>query len=238
MLDNARVNRPDAFDLPDQIWLARWDGNANTSTSYLREDGWRPHARIKQYQGGHDETWGNARVNIDRNFLDVGRGSWTPMENHCKGVFVSYPKYVPLKPATADRTPDAGQVQALQCLLKEHGGFGGKVSGVYNKATIAAANSWQTAHGLSASTTWSRKSWMTLLVDGDRPILKFGSASPAVRRLQRTLNAASGRAKLTVNGVFNAATQSALRSYQDRVGLTVDGIVGWSTWKALRAAQR
>ena len=32
-LDNARVNRPGAFTLPDRIWIARWDGDANTSTT-------------------------------------------------------------------------------------------------------------------------------------------------------------------------------------------------------------
>jgi len=237
-LDNARVNRPNAFDLPDQIWIARWDGAANTSTSYLRQDGWQPHARVKQYQGGHDETWGGTKINIDRNFLDVGRGSWAAKEVHCKGVYVSYPTYVPLKPATPETTPDAGQVQALQCLLKEHGVYGGKVNGVYNNATIAAANSWQTSHGLTASTTWSRRSWMTLLSNGDHPVLKFGSAGPAVRRVQRALNAARGDTQLTVTGVFNSATQSALKAWQGRVGLTVDGIAGPETWAALRGGER
>ena len=28
---------PGVFALPDQIWIARWDGQANTSTSYIRE---------------------------------------------------------------------------------------------------------------------------------------------------------------------------------------------------------
>jgi hypothetical protein len=60
MLDDARVNRPEAVVLPDMIWVARWDGVANTSTSYIREEGWRPGARVKQYQGGHDEKWGGA----------------------------------------------------------------------------------------------------------------------------------------------------------------------------------
>ena len=77
MLDDARVNRPDAFTLPDQIWIARWDGMANTSTSYIREDGWRPHARIKQYQGGHDETWGGVadqhRPQLPRRRPGLGR---------------------------------------------------------------------------------------------------------------------------------------------------------------------
>ena len=238
MLDNARVNRPDQFNLPDQIWIARWDGNANTSTSYIRSDGWQPHARIKQYQGGHDEAWGSTRINIDRDFLDVGLGSVAAREVHCKGVIVSHPNYLPLKPATADRTPDQGLVQTLQCLLKEHGVYGGKISGDYNSATIAAANSWQTAHGLAASSTWSRRSWMTLLSDGPHPVLKYGSAGPEVRRVQRALNAASNSAALAVTGVFTGPTQAALRTWQDRVGDDVDGIVGPETWALLRAGAR
>ena len=30
---------------------------------------------MKQYQGGHDETWGGVTINIDRNYLDLGKGS-------------------------------------------------------------------------------------------------------------------------------------------------------------------
>ena len=44
MLDDVRVSDPTAYHLPDQIWIARWDGAANTSTSYIRNDGWRPGA--------------------------------------------------------------------------------------------------------------------------------------------------------------------------------------------------
>ena len=238
MLDSARINRPDAFDLPDQIWIARWDGVADTSTSYISEEGWQPHARVKQYQGGHDETWGKARINIDRDWLDLGRGAFAPREAHCAGVSVNTRKYVPLRPATADTTPDAGQVKALQCLLKEHGLYGGRLNGVYNSRTVAAANKWQGAHGLRTSTTWSRPSWMTLLADGTRPVLKVGSAGEEVRRVQRALNAAGGTAQLPVGGVFNTATQAALKAYQHRVGLTTDGIAGASTWKALGTGRR
>ena len=42
VLDDARVERPGAYTMPDMIWLARWDGVANTSSSYIRDDGWRP----------------------------------------------------------------------------------------------------------------------------------------------------------------------------------------------------
>ena len=65
VLDDARVQRPGVFTLPDAIWLARWDGVANTSSDYILEDGWRPGGRVKQYQGGHDESWGGVKINID-----------------------------------------------------------------------------------------------------------------------------------------------------------------------------
>ena len=143
-LDNARVNRPTSFNLPDQIWIARWDGGANTTTSYIREDGWTPHARVKQYQGGHDETWGGVKINIDRNFLDVGRGSVATPELHCGGVTIALRH---LRHARARRrptvTPPPAKVKALQCLLQEQGVYAGKINGSYDAATIKAANAWQ-----------------------------------------------------------------------------------------------
>ena len=45
--------------------------------------GGSPYSRMKQYQGGHNETWGGVTINIDRNYLDLRRreapgGSGTP----------------------------------------------------------------------------------------------------------------------------------------------------------------
>src|SRR6202012_3074562 len=61
-LDQARVKTPGLYQLPDRIWLARWDGKANISTSYIRPDGWVPGNRMKQYVGGHNETWGGTTI--------------------------------------------------------------------------------------------------------------------------------------------------------------------------------
>ena len=71
MLDDARVRPGNRIALPDQLWIADWDGRANTSSAYVRSDGWQPYGRAKQYQGGHNETWGGVRINIDRNYLDL-----------------------------------------------------------------------------------------------------------------------------------------------------------------------
>jgi hypothetical protein len=228
MLDNARVERPGMFSLPDRIWIARWDGYANTSTSYIREDGWLPGGRMKQYQGGHDETWGGVRINIDRNYLDLGRGSVADAESHCGGVRVSYWRYRALLPGAATK-----QVPALQCLLKEKGVYAGPLSGTYDDATVAAATAWMTARGFAVQQKFAPRYWVSLLSEGAKPVLKIGSAGSDVRRLQRGLAAADPDAHLTASGVFDSATDAALRAWQDRIGLPVTGVAAPSTWKKL-----
>jgi hypothetical protein len=237
-LDAARVNRPDRFTLPDMIWLARWDGIANTSTSYIREDGWRPGGRVKQYVGGHDETWGGVRINIDTNFLDVGRGSYAEPETHCEGVNVSFATYPALKAPSGDYTPPAPHVKALQCLLKERGYYNGPTGGNYNPKLVKAMNTWQSERGLAVGTSWFVRHWMTLLAAGDRKIIKFGSAGPEVRRVQRTLNAAALGKPVKTNGVFDSATNAAVRTWQAKVGLRVSGVISAESWDKLGAGTR
>jgi hypothetical protein len=237
-LDNARVNRPGMFTLPDQIWIARWDGNANTSTHYIREDGWRPHARIKQYQGGHDETWGGVKINIDRNFLDIGLGSVAAPESHCDGTKLAFFSYEALRPADGESVPPVGKVKALQCLLKEQGLYAGAISGTYSPRTINAAQAWQEQHGFAVQDKWSIRHWMSLLVAGEHPVLKRGSAGPAVRRLQRALNAADPKAHLAASGAFESTTDAALRAWQHAAEVEVSGVAASQTWAALAAGIR
>lgn len=241
MLDDARVNRPNEVVLPDMIWVARWDGKANTTTEtrYLRSDGWRPHARVKQYQGGHDETWGGVTINIDRNFLDVGRGMVAESETHCDGVRINFTSYETLRPPSEDGStvPPAGRVLALQCLLTEQEFYAGKLNGKWNKATVTAIQAWQAGHDMAQREMWSRKNWMSLLSAGEKPVLKFGTTGFAVRRLQRTLNAAGLAKPLALNGMFKAETVVALKAWQKRVGVEVSGVAGRETWKAISAGR-
>ncbi|MGZ5401016.1 MAG: glycoside hydrolase domain-containing protein [Nocardioides sp.] len=234
MLDDARVNRPGEVTLPDQIWIARWDGKANTQTDYIRNDGWLPGGRMKQYQGGHNETWGGVTINIDSNWLDLGRGSVAPPVAHCKGVDVNHPSYRVL----AEGTTETALVKALQCLLKEQGLYGGRLHGAFQGRTIAAANAWQTGRGFNASATWNRVHWMSLLAAGTSPVLKFGSAGEVVRRLQRALKAADSTLNLKATGTYTRATATAVKAWQDGVGHRETGIVVPGSWKALRAGRR
>jgi hypothetical protein len=237
VLDDARVERPGLYTMPDMVWIARWDGVANTSTSYVRDDGWRPGGRVKQYLGGHDETWGGVTINIDRNFLDVGRGSYAAPEVHCGGVRISFKGYPELREPSDTYTPPADKVKALQCLLQERGQYGGRLSGTYNPATIAAVQEWQESRGFRVSTTWSPANWVAAFAQGRSYAQKIGSAGLHVRRVQRALNAADPGLRRRVTGIFRRTTAKDVRAYQRRVGLRPTGIVNERTWERLRAGR-
>lgn len=233
MLDDVRRKRPGAYVLPDRIWIARWDGIANTSTSYIAEDGWRPGGRMKQYRGGHKETWGGVTINIDSNYLDLGRGSQPARRTHACATRIDFKKY---KKITPDR-PRPRQLRALQCLLKEQQLYEGKVNGKYNRKTRAAVQRFQTGRPGKVSTRWTRRNWMQLHAVGPRPVVKFGSVGPVVRRLQRALNAA-GSPRLDVTGHFDSPTNTALRAYQSKVGVSASGVAAGKTWKVIARGQR
>jgi hypothetical protein len=68
-------------NVPDVIWPARWyhntgegyyDPNANVWNlgSCLPNTAWSNHQRIRQYEGDHDETWGNLTLDIDSDVLE------------------------------------------------------------------------------------------------------------------------------------------------------------------------
>lgn len=62
--------------------------------------------------------------------------------------------------------------------------------------------------------------------------LKNGSKGEEVKTLQSKLNS-FGNYGLTVDGIFGAKTEVAVKDFQKKKGLDVDGIVGPKTWAAL-----
>ena len=238
VLDDARVNRPGTFALPDKIWIARWDGVANTSTSYIRSDGWHPGRRVKQYRGGHDETWGGVRINIDSNYLNMGRGSVAVPESHCGGVSITFQNYETLEPPRGDVRAAADKVKALQCMLTEKGFYRGKINGYYRPNVIAAVRAWKAARSQPADDRWFRKDWTSIHAFGRQPVLKVGSASIYVRRVQRAINAADIGVKVKAVGTYTSGTTDAVKAYQQRVGLPATGIVDPATWTKLQAGIR
>lgn len=68
--DVARAVGNPAYHVPDHIWFARWDGYDTSADAAIPDTYWVS-ARIKQYAGGHDESYAGVLMNIDSNFADV-----------------------------------------------------------------------------------------------------------------------------------------------------------------------
>lgn len=236
-LDDARVTRPDAFALPDIIWIARWDGKANTSTDYIRPDGWLPGRRLKQFQGGHKETWGGVTINIDRNYLDLSTGARMAPPTACGSTTVDLPRYRRVKAPAKGKIPDPAQVSVLKCLLKKQGYFKGKTKGAWSPRLTKAVKKWQSDHGLKQSAVFSRNAWVTLLAAGPTPVLNLGSGGEDVRRVQRALNTTKPAAKLVVTGTYDLETQAAVAVWQAKHGIGENGIFGEQSWAKLQTGK-
>lgn len=68
----AVYNRP-WYVRPDYIDFARWDQVVTVSDKVVPASYWAPKRRMKQYRGGHQETWGGVTINIDNDYLDFAR---------------------------------------------------------------------------------------------------------------------------------------------------------------------
>jgi peptidoglycan hydrolase-like protein with peptidoglycan-binding domain len=83
--------------------------------------------------------------------------------------------------------------------------------------------------------------WDTSGPPNPYPTLQSGSTGAPVETAQTRLNAWRGfitpsfAPALTVDGVFGALTEAAVKAFQTAHKFTVDGIVGTVTWAALRA---
>ena len=63
------------FVEPDELWIANWNGQANTNSSVVPSTEWANHQRLHQYQGGHNATYGGVTINIDSDYVDAGAAS-------------------------------------------------------------------------------------------------------------------------------------------------------------------
>lgn len=239
MVNDFKAKYPTTFTYPDTLWIARWDGAANTSvsSSYLAPTAWTPGRRIKQYQGGHNETWGGVTINIDRNFLELGAGMVPGREVHCGGVPVDLASYTTLKMPTATYKPPVAAVKAMQCLMAEVKAYTGKINGVYDLTTRRAVYTWQRRRGFAASSTWGNRDWITLLTAGARPVLKYGSAGLYVRRVQRAMRVAMPSRNVQITGVYDATMATHAGYYRRQVGVSSYNIINTATWLKLQSGR-
>jgi Domain of unknown function (DUF1906) len=77
-----------AYALPDDLWMANWNGRADADDPYLPDSAWSDHQRIHQYRGGHDETYGGVTINIDNNYVEGAvAGGGTSSGDNPRGSF-------------------------------------------------------------------------------------------------------------------------------------------------------
>ncbi len=72
------------YVLPDDLWIANWNGQQNTIDPVVPASAWTPHRRIHQYRGGHNESYGGVTINIDNNYVDgetVGSATFVVGDN-------------------------------------------------------------------------------------------------------------------------------------------------------------
>jgi Domain of unknown function (DUF1906) len=68
-----------SYQQPDHLWIANWNGRANTADPYVPASAWSEHQRIHQYRGGHDETYGGVTINIDNNYVEGATAGAAPV---------------------------------------------------------------------------------------------------------------------------------------------------------------
>ena len=245
LLLERRVGHPDAgrppgrprtarSTMPDQVWIADWNGKANTSSSYIRSDGWLPYGRMKQYQGGHNETYGGV-TDQHRPQLPQPADAEDPRREHSGAEADSRSgtrrrRSTPApRPATraarrrrspaattrpSTRARSAALTVPLQCLLKQQHLYKYEVTGHVEQPDPAALNSFQASVGLAKQST-------TSAAGPGRPGHPRQQPHPAARRDQECRRGAGAAGderragpRLAVSGTYRPATQRAVKAYQ------------------------
>ena len=142
---------------------------------------------------------------------------------------------------TLSQGSSGGCVVELQNLLVQQGYSPGTVDGVFGNNTKTAVRNFQSATGLAVdgivgpntkSKLYTRQVTATSSTCPARLSQALSSRGGCVAYIQARLNAVYS-AGLAVDGVFGAATNTAVRNYQTSRCLTVDGIVEANTKSAL-----
>ncbi|MDR7085833.1 peptidoglycan hydrolase-like protein with peptidoglycan-binding domain [Aeromicrobium panaciterrae] len=225
--DEARIAGR-GFTFPDHMWIAWTNKVANTDGgSFLSDSGWNNHQRIHQFDNGVDATYGGYTVNIDWDFLDVGKGSVATkkiMPCDVNITFSSYPKLELGSKGTA--------VSALQCLLTRRG-FPATVSGTFTTNTLDALLAFRKSRDWPKKTYTTRPTWTALLAYGYTPrVLKQGSIGESVWRLQRALTAAG--LKPSLNGIYDPKTVTAVKTYRENNDLPRYSTTESTVWTLLQ----
>jgi peptidoglycan hydrolase-like protein with peptidoglycan-binding domain len=146
--------------------------------------------------------------------------------------------------SAAVKEGDSGpQVSAIQQRLQQLGYFKANITGYFGSLTKEAVRQFQQAKGLppdgvvgkSTEVSLGEQLTSSLQTAGQfsKRVWQLGDRGEQVSAIQESLAVAGFSAGS--NGIFDPATQEAVRRFQQAKGLTVDGVVGSQTMVALPA---
>ncbi|MGZ5369242.1 MAG: glycoside hydrolase domain-containing protein [Aeromicrobium sp.] len=231
-IDLLRANPPAGYTFPKHMWIAWTNKVADTDGGpYLSDSGWTNHQRIHQYWNGVDVRYGGYTLNIDKDYLDVGKGSVATSDARKCDVTLTYKAYPSLYPGVS-----RAEVKAAQCLLGALG-FPTPPTGTMDASTTAAVNQFKKARGFPQDGKITRREWVILLSNGSKPrVLKFGSVGEPVWRLQRALLADQAMVKVT--GVYDKATETAVAALRKFNGASSAVTTESTVWALLNKGAR
>ncbi len=146
------------------------------------------------------------------------------------------------RPAVAAIRPgESGEeVAKLQYRLGELGYFQNSYTGYYGEATIDAVREFQRQNGLKDDGIVGEQTQAALdkiypqpAPATTQPTVRFGDQGATVFRIQRQLSSLKYFDYKQMNGVFDEATEAAIKQFQSDKELAVDGVVGDKTHLAL-----
>ncbi len=176
-----------------------------------------------------------------------------------EGIFLD--EVTQLQPDALRRGDTGNEVRELQYYLNFIGTFNNQIQpvaidGIFGTATEQSVLDFQRYYGLPETGVVNVVTWnamqrtylnlldslpasafddVTLLYPGY--VLRVGARGEAVTALQTYLNRISDTyptiPKLTIDGVFGSATESAVRAYQELFDIPNTGVVGSVTWNSI-----
>lgn len=176
-----------------------------------------------------------------------------------EGIFLD--EVTQLQPEVLQRGDTGNDVRELQYYLNFIGTFNNQIQpvaidGIFGMATEQSVLDFQRYYGLPETGVVNVVTWnamqrtyldlldslpastfddVTLLYPGY--VLRIGARGEAVTALQTYLNRISDTyptiPKLTIDGVFGSATESAVRAYQELFDIPKTGVVGSVTWNSI-----
>lgn len=181
-------------------------------------------------EAGFMTNFGEAKLMLNPNFVvNVGESVCQAV---CRYLDVPYVERRVENYPTIRLNSSGNFVVILQYLLNQYG-YNLAADGRFGTRTYNAVADFQRNNKLTADGIVGRNTWNALLnLNPTANVLRRGDRTSAVLYLQKLL--LSYLYPITsLDGIFGAETERAVRAFQTENGLTSDGIVGRNTWNAL-----